>query len=294
MLGKGLESLIPRREEPSQDPAKKESIFWVEIGQVVPNPYQPRKEFEQAALEILADSIKRYGILQPIIVTKNEKHGPQGMVPEYQIIAGERRLRASKMIGLDQVPVVIKEQTEKEKLEISLIENVHRENLNAIEKAETFERFQKEFGLLQKEIAKLVGMSREAVANAMRLNGLPEVIKQGVKEGKISEGHARAILMVKTEAGQKKLFEEMVRGGYSVRQAEKRAQEMEGTATDKPKRSAFKKPSAVILEIEDRIKKTLNIESFKVKEDKENSKLKLTIVFKTKKEIDDWLDDLKK
>jgi ParB family chromosome partitioning protein len=292
MLGKGLESLIPRRDEPAQDPNKKESIFWVETSQIVPNPYQPRKEFDQAALDVLADSIRKYGILQPIIVTKNEKHGPQGMVPEYQIVAGERRLRAAKLIGLDQVPVIIREQTEKEKLEISLIENVHRENLNAIEKAVTFGRFQKEFGLLQREVAKLVGISREAVANAMRLLTLPESIQLDIKEDRITEGHARAILMVKDENRRKKLCEEIIKNNYSVRQAEKRAQEIEGTGSDKPRRSAFKKPSAVILELEDNIKKVLNLESFKVKE--QDSKLKLTITFRTKKEIDEWLKGIKK
>lgn len=292
MLGKGLESLIPRRDEPAQDPNKKESIFWVETSQIVPNPYQPRKEFDQAALDVLADSIRKYGILQPIIVTKNEKHGPQGMVPEYQIVAGERRLRAAKLIGLDQVPVIIREQTEKEKLEISLIENVHRENLNAIEKAVTFGRFQKEFGLLQREVAKLVGISREAVANAMRLLSLPESIQLDIKENRITEGHARAILMVKDENRQKKLCEEIIKNGYSVRQAEKRAQEIEGTGTGKIRKSAFKKPSAIILEIEDNIKKVLNLESFKVKE--QDSKLKLTITFRTKKDIDEWLKGIKK
>ncbi|MFA7654446.1 MAG: ParB/RepB/Spo0J family partition protein, partial [Candidatus Magasanikbacteria bacterium] len=225
-------------------------------------------------------------------VTKNEKHGPQGMVPEYQIVAGERRLRAAKLIGLDQVPVIIREQTEKEKLEISLIENVHRENLNAIEKAVTFGRFQKEFGLLQREVAKLVGISREAVANAMRLLTLPESIQLDIKENRITEGHARAILMVKDESRQKKLCEEIIKNNYSVRQAEKRAQEIEGTGSDKPRRSAFKKPSAVILELEDNIKKVLNLESFKVKE--QDSKLKLTITFRTKKEIDEWLKGIKK
>jgi ParB family chromosome partitioning protein len=292
MLGKGLESLIPRRDEPTQDPNKKESIFWVETSQIVPNPYQPRKEFDQAALEVLAESIRRYGILQPIIVTKNEKHGPQGMVPEYQIVAGERRLRAAKLIGLDQVPVIIKEQTEKEKLEISLIENIHRENLNAIEKAVTFERFQKEFGLLQREVAKLVGMSREAVANAMRLLSLPEAIQTAIKENRITEGHARAILMVKDENKQLKLCDEVIKNNYSVRQAEKRAQEIEGTGSDKPRKSAFKKPSAIILEIEDNIKKVLNLESFKVKE--QDSKLKVTITFRTKKDIDEWLKGIRK
>ncbi|MFA5742910.1 MAG: ParB/RepB/Spo0J family partition protein [Candidatus Paceibacterota bacterium] len=292
MLGKGLESLIPRRDEqPSKELNKKESIFWVETNQVVPNPYQPRKEFEPAALEVLAESIRRYGILQPIIVTKNDKQGDQGIIPEYQIVAGERRLRAAKLIGLDQIPVIIREQTEKEKLEISLIENIHRADLNPIEKAETFTRFYKEFGLLQKEVAKLVGTSREAVANTMRLLTLPENVQKAIKENKIFEGHARAILMVKSPAKQERLAEEAIKNNYSVRQVERRAQEIEKTG-EGPKKSIFRHPRLVIKEMEEEVKEVLGIENFHIKE--KDSKLRVTITFRSRKDIEDWLATIKK
>ncbi len=292
MLGKGIESLIPRRDEaPSKELNKKEAIFWVETSQIVPNPYQPRKEFEQAALEVLAESIRRYGILQPIIVTKNDKQGPQGTIPEYQIVAGERRLRAAKLIGLEQVPVIIREQTEKEKLEISLIENIHRADLNPIEKAETFTRFFKEFGLLQKEIAKIAGTSREVVANTMRLLTLPENVQQAIKEGKIAEGHARAILMVKSPAKQQRLMEETIKNNYSVRQVERRAQEIQGTG-EGPKKSIFKRPRAVIREMEEEVKSVLGIENFHIKE--KDAKLRITITFRSRKEIEDWLATIEK
>ncbi|MDD4875392.1 MAG: ParB/RepB/Spo0J family partition protein [Candidatus Paceibacterota bacterium] len=293
MIGKGLESLIPRKDEqPSNEKNKKETIFWVETKLVVPNPYQPRRDFEQSALDVLAESIKRYGILQPIIVTKNEKKDSQGMVPEYQIVAGERRLRAAKMIGMDQVPVIIKEQTEKEKLEISLIENVHRSDLNPVEKAETYQRFLKEFGLRHQEIADLVGTSRVAISNTVRLLTLPENVRKAIKLGKLSEGHSRAILMVKTPGRQEKLADECVRNNYSVRQAERRAQEIMKALDNKEKRSAFKYPKAVIKELQNKVENIFGIDNFFVKE--KESRLKVVFTFRTKKELEEWLGTVEK
>jgi ParB family chromosome partitioning protein len=293
MIGKGLESLIPRKDEqPSNEKNKKETIFWVETKLVVPNPYQPRRDFEQSALDVLAESIKRYGILQPIIVTKNEKKDSQGMVPEYQIVAGERRLRAAKMIGMDQVPVIIKEQTEKEKLEISLIENVHRSDLNPVEKAETYQRFLKEFGLRHQEIADLVGTSRVAIGNTVRLLTLPENVRKAIKLGKLSEGHSRAILMVKTPGRQEKLADECVRNNYSVRQAERRAQEIMKALDNKEKRSAFKYPKAVIKELQNKVENIFGIDNFFVKE--KESRLKVVFTFRTKKELEEWLGTVEK
>ncbi|MDD4830969.1 MAG: ParB/RepB/Spo0J family partition protein [Candidatus Pacebacteria bacterium] len=293
MIGKGLESLIPRKDEqPSNEKNKKETIFWVETKLVVPNPYQPRRDFEQSALDVLAESIKRYGILQPIIVTKNEKKDSQGIVPEYQIVAGERRLRAAKMIGMDQVPVIIKEQTEKEKLEISLIENVHRSDLNPVEKAETYQRFLKEFGLRHQEIADLVGTSRVAISNTVRLLTLPENVRKAIKLGKLSEGHSRAILMVKTPGRQEKLADECVRNNYSVRQAERRAQEIMKALDNKEKRSAFKYPKAVIKELQNKVENIFGIDNFFVKE--KESRLKVVFTFRTKKELEEWLGTVEK
>lgn len=291
MIGKGLESLIPRRDEQSsKEPNKKEAIFWVETKLISPNPYQPRKEFGQEALDILAESIRKYGILQPIIVTKNEKRGPNGVIPEYQIVAGERRFRAAKSIGLDQVPVIIKEQTEKEKLEISLIENIHRSDLNPIEKAETYQRFFKEFGLRHQEIADLVGASRVAISNTLRMLSLPENVKKSIKAGKVSEGHARAVLMVKTPGRQEKLTEECIRNNYSVRQAERRAQEIMKAADNKNKKSSFKHPKSVIKELQNKVEKVLKIDNFLIQE--KDSRLKIIFTFRSKREIEEWLSAL--
>jgi ParB family chromosome partitioning protein len=147
MVGKGLESLIPKKKSNSQrqtsNHLKKILFFWIEIGKIKPNPYQPRKEFDEEALNTLAESIKKYGVLQPIIVHKIEKKVPTGIVVEYQIIAGERRWRASQRAGLKQMPVIIKSPSNREKLEIALIENVQRRNLNPIDKAEAYEQLRK-------------------------------------------------------------------------------------------------------------------------------------------------------
>ena len=152
-FGKGLESLIPRKttKESTASETKQEPIFYIEIEKIKSNPYQPRKNFDQEGLNALADSVKEFGILQPLLVSRVEKESGT----EYQLIAGERRFLAAKMVGLNQVPVIVKDPTEKEKLEVSLIENVQRLDLNAMEKAEAYSRLQREFNFLQKDVAKL-------------------------------------------------------------------------------------------------------------------------------------------
>jgi len=226
MSGKGLESLIPRRNNDGsisrkEDSVQKDFIFWVDINKIHANPYQPRKEFNDEALNSLAESIKKYGVLQPIIVTRIEKKTETGTNTEYQIIAGERRFRASKIVGLKQIPVIIKERNNQEKLEIALIENVQRKNLNPIDKAEALNQLKEEFSLTEKEIAQIAGMSREAVSNSIRVLTLPEEIIQALKEEKITEGHARALLSIKEVDIQKKVFEEILANSYSVRDVEK-------------------------------------------------------------------------
>lgn len=227
MIGKGLESLIPKKEqgEKKENEPAKDFIFWLEIDKIKPNPFQPRKEFKEEEIDSLAESIKKYGLLQPIIVSKTDKKTDSGMTAEYQIIAGERRWRASKRAGLKQIPAIIKEKTNEEKLELALIENVQRKDLNPIDKAMAFKQLKEEFGLLDKEIAQMVGSSREAVTNTLRLLALPEEIKNAVREEKISEGHARALLGVKDEKEMKVLFEEMLKNNYSVRDVERKAKE---------------------------------------------------------------------
>ncbi len=281
MVGKGLESLIPKKDQntgKSTEPAK-EFVFWIEIDKIKPNPYQPRKEFNDQELNSLADSIKKYGLLQPIIVTKIErKTSSGGMMAEYQIIAGERRWRASRRAGLKQIPVIIKERSNQEKLEIALIENIQRKNLNVVDKAEAFERLRKEFTLLDKEIAEIVGMSREAVSNAFRILSLSDEIKEAIKAEKISEGHARAMLGVKEEKERKKLIIELLENNYSVRETEKRAKG-NPVAIDK-----------TIINKEFLEKKLEELFSFdKVKLEKKKDKIQLVVDFESEEDIKKWM-----
>ena len=176
------------------------SIYWIEIDKIKPNPYQPRKSFSDEKLNYLAESIRQYGILQPLVVTRKEvKKQDGGLMSEYELIAGERRLRASKIAGLVQVPVIIRTEDEEDgvKLELAIIENIQREDLNPIDRAVAFQQLAEEFNFKHTEIAKKVGKSREYVSNSIRLLTLSDEIKNSISAGHITEGHARPLLMLK-------------------------------------------------------------------------------------------------
>lgn len=234
-LGRGLSSLIPPKSkatevdypkisQPLRD--RKESIFDLEVSKIKGNPYQPRYEMEESSLKDLAASVKQHGILQPIIVTKIVKDTARGQAVEYQMVAGHRRLAAAKMIGLPHIPAIVRDSTEQQKLELALVENLQRTDLNALERAKAFRQLTEEFDLTHEEIAKKVGKSREFVTNSMRLLNLPEVIQQSLRQGRISEAHARTIAGIKNPAAQKALFDEMVANNLSVRQVEQRTREI--------------------------------------------------------------------
>lgn len=206
-----------------------DSIFWVEVDKIKPNPFQPRREFDEVALKALADSIKQYGVLQALVVTRKEIIKEDGLVVEYELIAGERRLRASKMAGLLQVPVIIRlpgetENQKKEdlmKLELAIIENVQREDLNPIERARAFKKLVEEFGFKQHQIGEKVGKSRVYVSNTMRILDLPEEMLNALSEGKINEGHTRPLLMlIDRKEEQAVLFKDIMLRKLSVREAE--------------------------------------------------------------------------
>ncbi len=207
-----------------------DAIFWVEVGKVRPNPYQPRTEFDEARLKDLADSIRQYGVLQPMTVTRHEETKEDGGISTYyELIAGERRLRASKLAGLSQVPVIIRsaEENERTKLEIAIIENLQREDLNAIDRARAFERLAKEFSLNNVEIGKKVGKSREYVSNSLRLLSLPDEIQSALRSGLIYEGHARALLMLEDRKEEMMtLFRDIQTRKLSVREVEKLTREI--------------------------------------------------------------------
>lgn len=201
-----------------------DSIFWIEVDKIRANPFQPRREFDEAALQSLADSIKQYGVLQALVVTRKEEQTPDGgLATFYELIAGERRLRASKLAGLTQVPVLIKtgEENDLLKLELAIIENVQREDLNPIDRARAFQRLAEEFGFKHMDIGKKIGKSREYVTNTLRILSLPEHILEILGQGKITEGHTRPLLMlIDRPAEQDTLLKEIMFKKLTVREAE--------------------------------------------------------------------------
>ncbi len=201
-----------------------DSIFWVEVEKVQPNPFQPRKEFDESKLQDLAQSIRQYGVLQPLVVTRKESQKEDGGIAStYELVAGERRLRASKLAGLSQVPVIIRNDDESDlmKLELAIIENLQREDLNAIDRAKAFERLVSEFHFKHGEVAKKVGKSREYVSNTIRILALPNDIQTALSEGRISEGHTRPLLMlIDRPEEQNVLFREIMLKKLTVREAE--------------------------------------------------------------------------
>jgi ParB family chromosome partitioning protein len=201
-----------------------DSIFWIEVDKIKPNPYQPRREFDEAKLQDLARSIRQYGVIQPLTVTRHEFTKDDGGIGvEYELVAGERRLRASKLAGIASVPALIQDDflDDKTKLEIAIIENLQREDLNAIDRAKAFEKLVKEFGFKHTQIAEKVGKSREYVSNTLRLLMMPEEMQQALSDGKITEGHARPLLMlIDKPAEQNTLFREIMLKRLTVRDSE--------------------------------------------------------------------------
>ncbi len=203
------------------------SIFWVEVDKIKPNPFQPRREFDEEAMRALSESIKQYGVLQALVVTRKEVVKEGGLGVEYELIAGERRLRASKMAGLSQVPVIIRMGEGEEnkddlmKLELAIIENVQREDLNPVERAKAFKKLAEQFGFKHHHIAQKIGKSRVYVTNTMRILDLPEAMLTALSEGKINEGHTRPLLMlIDRPEEQKVLFQDIMLRKMNVRDAE--------------------------------------------------------------------------
>lgn len=260
-LGKGLDSLIPNavgeaRAKKESKQVKEDTVYKttdeketvVKITSVEPNRKQPRKNFDEDALQELSDSIKQFGLLQPILVQDRKDH--------YEIIAGERRWRAAKMAGLKEIPVIIRDYTEQEIMEISLIENIQREDLNPIEEAQAFKRLLTEFHLKQDEVAERVSKSRAAVTNSIRLLKLSDDVQQMVIDDMISTGHARALLAVEDPEEQYNLAQKIFDEKLSVRDVEKLVKNLHKPA--KSKKLDDKTMQAIYLDIEEKLKQRLS------------------------------------
>lgn len=235
-----------------------DSIFWVELDKIVPNPFQPRREFDEAKLKELAESIRMYGVLQPLTVTRRERSRDDGtFYSEYELIAGERRLRASKLAGLSQVPVIIRQgqQTEQEKLELAIIENLQREDLNAVDRAMAFQQLYEMFNLNHAQIAAKMGRSREYVSNTLRLLALPEKILTSLRKGELSEGHARALLMLADRPEEQDvLYREILLKKISVRETERISRKI---ATERVRKHKWRDTDATLIEIEKKFTESL-------------------------------------
>lgn len=310
MLGRGLESLIPKKNNPTDDrgdgqiipvsetpvvptaPAlqtannaspKKvvaDSVFHIEVEKIIPNPHQPRRDFNQEELKELAASIREHGIIQPLIVSKLEKDTDAGTSVEYQLIAGERRLQAAKIAGLERVPAIIRQLSQKaEGLELAIIENLQRSNLNAVETARAYAKLQDEFGLTQREIGTRLGKSRETIANALRLLNLPTEIQEAVGQNKINESQARLLLAITDINEQKKLFDEILNQNLSVREIRYRINKEGGEATDEQRQ---KTTDPETLGMEEKLKELLGAP---VKIEKKDNSGKIIITFYSPEEI---------
>lgn len=221
-----IEKDFPQADKPN----RKEAIYWLEIEKILPNPYQPRKDFDPEGLKELAESIREYGILEPLIVTRKEIIKESGIDVFYELVAGERRLQAAKLVGMKFVPAIVKDLDSKAKLEVALIENIQRKDLNPVERARAFARLIEEFGLTQREIAHRIHKSREYVANTLRLLKLPEKMLTALEQGLINESQARVLLEIGEKELREKFFRDILEKRYSVRALKRKLAKEKGEA----------------------------------------------------------------
>ena len=310
-LGRGLASLIPQKKQSTSNPEDKpisepkedfnyfgakpvteklaepqplainksdnNGVQQVDLSLIIPNPHQPRHRFDELKLKELAASIKEHGIIQPLTVSKNNGG--------YEIIAGERRLEAAKIAGLTKVPVIVRDASEQQKLELSIIENIQRHDLNAIEEAKAMRKLSEEFDIDQEEIALKMGKSRSAVANKLRLLNLPIEIQKGLIEEKITEGHAKAILAIDNPEKQRALYDLIVKNKKTVRQTENKTKEV---TVKTHQRNIVVDPA--VKQIEDDLSQTLGT---KVKLTKSGGGGKIMIEYYSQEELDNILSKIK-
>jgi ParB family chromosome partitioning protein len=246
VLGRGLGALIPQRQEAPAESHATQGLAEIPISQIQPNPFQPRKTFNEASIEELARSVRQHGIVQPLVVTRSGD--------KYKLIAGERRFRAAQKAGLTTVPVLIKEMmAEGDALQIALIENIQREDLNPIEEAMAYHQLHDDFQLTQEEISRRVGKERSTVANFLRLLKLPDPVKKLLASGQLSMGHARALLAIESPKKQEQLAERVVRKNLNVRQTEMLASESSPKTAEKKE----KEKDVFTRDAEDKLQRTL-------------------------------------
>lgn len=264
-LGKGLGALIPNMADTVTNEEKDENVQELELTLLRPNPYQPRKEFRKEALEELAESMKQYGVVQPLVVRKSI-HG-------YEIVAGERRFRAAQLARLEKVPVIVRECDDDEMMEIALIENLQREDLNPIEIASAYQKLLNHFSFTQEELAKRVGKSRSHLTNFLRLLQLPLDIQEDVSRGTLSMGHARALLAIKDIDIQKKIATKVKKEQLSVRELETLIQKINEKANQKRSKKHVEE-SPMIKRYEDLLQQTFHT-PVKIRQGRKKGKIEI-------------------
>ena len=279
-LGTGLSSLIPNKTNQDENFAFTKSNFSnsnavikIPVENIIPNPNQPRYYFDGNNLKDLSNSIKEHGVIQPILVTKLSEG-------KYELIAGERRLQASKLVGKKEIPAIVKIASNQEKLELALIENIQRHDLNPIEEAKAYKKLQVEYNLTQEEVAQKAGKNRSTVANMMRLLELPIEIQRGLIEKKITEGHARAILSLENPEKRRALYELILKNKLTVRETEEKVREV---TVHTHKRQTIKQIDPKIQDLEDKLQQKLGT---KVQIKKKGTSGKLVIEFFSEEEFE--------
>jgi len=275
-LGRGLDALIPG----SESVPEAGNITFIEIEKIKPNPRQPRRNFNPNELNELTSSVLEYGVLQPLIISPGRTPG------EYLLVAGERRLQASRLAGLVSVPVVIRETTDMEQLELALIENLQRADLNPLEEAEAYRQLAEEFNLAHEVIARKVGRNRTTVSNTLRLLKLPDVVKNALIEGRISEGHARALLGLVSSEAQTAALKTVLSRELNVRQTEELVHKLGGVQREKTIRPI---KTAEVADLEERLRNSLGT---KVLVRARKDKGSLTIYYYSNEELDHLMERL--
>ncbi|SOB58850.1 putative chromosome-partitioning protein parB [Pseudodesulfovibrio profundus] len=294
-LGRGLDALLGGVKEDETITSDAAEVRLIPIEAITPNPHQPRREFSEEALKDLCASIKTRGVLQPVLIRPLSRG-------KYELVAGERRLRASKLAGLTEIPTLLREMSDQESLAIALIENLQREDLNPVEEALGYQQLQQQFGLSQDELARQVGKSRSAVANALRLLNLPESVQSEIQQGSMSAGHGRAIMAVTDSDIQSELQQRINNTGMTVRQAEAQAsfwkqhgrlpgadEVGQSTTSGKASKAVSKPLSPELEEIQAKLNELLNV---KVKVSGSLNKGKVTIAYDDEDSLRNIVDAL--
>lgn len=281
-LGKGLDALFNTNVPEEEQVKENELVKSLKLTQIEPNPDQARRIFDEEALEELADSIKRYGVIQPIIVTKKGNY--------YQIIAGERRWRASKKAGITEIPAIIRDDDEKKNREISLIENIQREDLNPIEKARGLRTLLDEYGMTQQELADTIGKSRSSIANSVRILNLDQRVIDLALEGKLTEAHCKALMSIVDKDKQYEMALQVIESGDPVKEIEKKLSERKKATVSEAKMKKYEQYQAIYRDIENSFRGFFGT---KVKVDAKKNKGKIIIEYASNEDLTRILDLIK-